>query len=273
MPRPISNWDRVAYATAYATSAKWAWKAADTPGGKASPLRPAVWFGPRRWWTKPQWQAWSGVFIAAFIAVVVFLYHDLLSAMYAYAILTFMFVGYTIRVWQYTNPRLAVVRRVRTRSLDRALEGGDGPYDAINAGIDLHQQAAIRRRDWLEKGRRRGGSMAFFQVDRHANLAMNVGVSLMLFALVATIFRKPGVPFLMLYGQFGYFALFIYASQRFAIVRRRLRLALETRHCPDCGYDLRGVPPAVPDRVDQTTGPASCPECGTRWPLIPGPTA
>lgn len=45
------------------------------------------------------------------------------------------------------------------------------------------------------------------------------------------------------------------------------------RHCPDCDYDLDGLPPALPpDKMfGVDVGPRHCPECGGLWPLVPPP--
>lgn len=49
--------------------------------------------------------------------------------------------------------------------------------------------------------------------------------------------------------------------------------ALANRSCPDCGYGLLGVPSAIePDRLDGIeVGPWQCPECRSKWPLVPPP--
>jgi hypothetical protein len=57
------------------------------------------------------------------------------------------------------------------------------------------------------------------------------------------------------------------------IRRARCRKAINHCHCPDCSYDLAGVPDAIdPEDLDgQFVGPARCPECGSPWPLLPPP--
>jgi len=49
--------------------------------------------------------------------------------------------------------------------------------------------------------------------------------------------------------------------------------ALARRACPDCGYGLNGVRPAIDPAplggVD--VGPEICPECTSKWPLVPPP--
>ncbi|MCC6678336.1 MAG: hypothetical protein IT436_14450 [Phycisphaerales bacterium] len=61
-----------------------------------------------------------------------------------------------------------------------------------------------------------------------------------------------------------------------ASTRTRLRLArhlARAGHCPDCRYDLTGLPDAIPSHSASSirTGPRLCPECGAAWPLIPPP--
>ncbi|MDY7107066.1 MAG: hypothetical protein SYC29_00360 [Planctomycetota bacterium] len=41
--------------------------------------------------------------------------------------------------------------------------------------------------------------------------------------------------------------------------RRIRKVMLAHRHCPHCGYDLRGLPP------DEQDGATVCPECGCGW--------
>lgn len=52
---------------------------------------------------------------------------------------------------------------------------------------------------------------------------------------------------------------------------KRLREALDRPICPDCGYNLEGLPESK-DRWGRPApgmGPHCCPECGTPWPMIP----
>jgi hypothetical protein len=55
--------------------------------------------------------------------------------------------------------------------------------------------------------------------------------------------------------------------------RPELGEALERGLCPDCGYELGGLPPALTAGAlaGLDVGPASCPECGGRWPRVPPP--
>ncbi|MBK7404513.1 MAG: hypothetical protein IPJ41_07715 [Phycisphaerales bacterium] len=49
--------------------------------------------------------------------------------------------------------------------------------------------------------------------------------------------------------------------------------ALRKALCPDCGYDLSGLPSALPHWAvaGSDVGPAACPECGSPWPRVPPP--
>jgi hypothetical protein len=47
-------------------------------------------------------------------------------------------------------------------------------------------------------------------------------------------------------------------------VSRVASVMLKHRHCPHCGYDIRGLP------VDPTDGATVCPECGCAWDLDAG---
>lgn len=55
--------------------------------------------------------------------------------------------------------------------------------------------------------------------------------------------------------------------------RARCRKALAARVCPDCSYDLSGLPDEIePENLEgQRIGPERCPECGVPWPLLPPP--
>ena len=50
------------------------------------------------------------------------------------------------------------------------------------------------------------------------------------------------------------------AASRYA--NRVALVMLDHRHCPHCGYDLRGLP------ADAKDGATVCPECGCAWKLI-----
>ncbi len=84
------------------------------------------------------------------------------------------------------------------------------------------------------------------------------------------LFPRRGVVLLLLAGLLAMFALLLQALVRRAD-RDWMRRALVNRSCPDCGYDLRASPDALPPEPlgGFRVGPARCPECGVPWPLTP----
>jgi hypothetical protein len=53
----------------------------------------------------------------------------------------------------------------------------------------------------------------------------------------------------------------LWAIARRTRTRRVVEIMLEYLRCPQCGYDIRGLP------VDPTGGATVCPECGSAWIL------
>lgn len=51
------------------------------------------------------------------------------------------------------------------------------------------------------------------------------------------------------------------ARQKYAT--RITTVILKHRHCPHCGYDIRGL------KIDPSDGATVCPECGCAWQLTP----
>lgn len=67
-------------------------------------------------------------------------------------------------------------------------------------------------------------------------------------------------------------AYFTWDRRRSTALRRRLLDALERHACPDCAYPLPSGPePPWSEPEEGWRGPARCPECGSRWPLVPPP--
>jgi ribosomal protein S27AE len=58
----------------------------------------------------------------------------------------------------------------------------------------------------------------------------------------------------------------------FASAAAHVEESLTRRMCPDCGYALEGLHPSIGliEGNGVAFGPRACPECGTRWPLVPG---
>ena len=60
--------------------------------------------------------------------------------------------------------------------------------------------------------------------------------------------------------MFGVFLITWWIAKR-ARLPRVCAVMLEHRRCPDCGYDIRALPPAAEDSA------TVCPECGCAWRL------
>lgn len=89
---------------------------------------------------------------------------------------------------------------------------------------------------------------------------------------IAMYFRVPALgwisPFAPMLFFWGATMIPIYLGHRRL---KRLREALDRPLCPDCGYNLEGLPESK-DRCGRPApgmGPHCCPECGTPWPMIP----
>lgn len=89
--------------------------------------------------------------------------------------------------------------------------------------------------------------------------------------IVPHLLRLPGFPvphlaLLPFISPVMIWALILMSLQIPRRVRKRARNAIDHQACPDCGYDLRNL--SGPD-TPHPVGPAACPECGVRWPLVP----
>lgn len=108
---------------------------------------------------------------------------------------------------------------------------------------------------------------------RETERIMLVGGSLGAIGLIALAWRTSWpialAAALGLAGTVALLALALRASER-----PRLGDALRRGLCPDCGYDLSSLPPALPPEPlgGVRVGPSACPECGCPWPAVPPPT-
>ena len=108
--------------------------------------------------------------------------------------------------------------------------------------------------------------------DRWISVTL-VGAALLIVLMSMAAFMS-GRLFTSYSGQIGlvcFVALFvgilIFARRRFVALSR----TTPQRACPTCGYDLKGLPPAIETGMLKglDAGPRVCPECGTLWPLVP----
>jgi hypothetical protein len=149
-------------------------------------------------------------------------------------------------------------------------------------GDALVQELRGRRESWITRlqGRPRSRDfvLALQSFDKVTLIIYSAGMATVGIGLLLSIVRSSATPrirfdwspCLLQIGVWVPVLTHFYFGLR---IRRRLRGALARVSCPDCGYDLRGLAPAVSraqlDGV--STGPERCPECGSLWPLIPPP--
>lgn len=176
-------------------------------------------------------------------------------------------------------------------ALYEPLPGRTGPYDALlsrrerlNPAEDGYEAARLARdhaarvdywRERLGAPLRGTGRDArpmpgrLRDLDRLLTLAGSVAVV----GLVAMAWRTSWPVAALAAVGVGSTVLALMLATRGA-GRPRLGEALQRGLCPDCGYDLAGLPPALPAWVlaGADVGPAACPECGSPWPRVPPPT-
>jgi predicted Zn-ribbon and HTH transcriptional regulator len=170
------------------------------------------------------------------------------------------------------TPRTARRERARSRAeaFNRAAERQTGLDQLAD---DLAKRKALWERNFdssepAESGTTGGNGSAgwgtwlpdflIFGADEIAWLAVLAGLTALLASVVVVV--AVAVP---------WFIWHIVRARR----RAACRLAMERGYCPDCGYDLRGVPePIDPVKLrGQSAGPSRCPECSSPWPLVPPP--
>ena len=174
----------------------------------------------------------------------------------------FVFVGQRTGLFA-----LSAVSHLRIGPLRRALRRGQTLDGMLVTAVER------RRSWWIDRHNDRGLLGAFPSTTTDPLMLWIKG------AVITT--AVGGGPFLQLvvedYGWkypllgawFLVVILFFPIEQRW--FARRIRARLEQRLCPDCGYDLNGVPPAFEKDERGIIGPKICPECASPWPLVPPP--
>lgn len=169
---------------------------------------------------------------------------------------------------RYERNLLRLLSRRRTRGLDAALRGRRS-QEAIGLIVaDQGRRAAA----WAQFAKAAGSNIMWMSgTDTPRRLRMSVGLFMLIandpvgrmFAPVIgvgvgqVILSLTGIG-LILWG----FSMRPYT--------RRVEGALKRRAagcCPDCGYDLTGVPRAM-DGPGAALGPRACIECEMPWPLV-----
>ncbi len=183
--------------------------------------------------------------------------------------------GTIVRPWVHLGWLLRPSRRWRLWGY-QAGAAGRGPPDYLDV---LGKEHASRVGFWHARLRASAGArsqLAFFSVDPLSQ-QLSVSVGLIFVLWVGMPWLVGGRPFSPSDWRLGCFfpvvawSPFITGVARRRLAVRRLLRTLEHSHCPDCGYDLFAVPPALPTDKVPGAGPSRCPECGSMWPLVPPP--
>lgn len=190
----------------------------------------------------------------------------------AIGVLCFVVVLYS---WNHENPVLSFVRRQRTRPAQR-LTMIDNPPPGP-AELDAMGRDVLARRSAWESGTTRPkghwGRVSLMNLYTPAMTLFYAGMMTMPLHLITGSQRGLGresFTCAVLLIQFASMGLGLWLAGR---VLRRLDRSAREPVCPDCEYDLSGVPGAfdVKATANVPVGPRRCPECGCPWPLVPPP--
>ncbi len=185
-------------------------------------------------------------------------------------------VGTIARPWVLVGLILRPARRWRLWGYQAGL-AGRGPCDFLGVLANEHSSRVAFWRERLKRKPPAWTEITFVTIDPLAQQLW------LLFGLLGTLLWIPpifGVE-ARWYDATGLglgcvlpacaWAPFLCGLVRRRLVVRRLLRTLEHSRCPDCGYDLFDVPPALPKYKVPGAGSSRCPECGSMWPLVPPP--
>lgn len=184
-------------------------------------------------------------------------------------------VGAAFRPWEIVARRVRPARRWRLWGY-QAAAAGRGPPDFLDV---LGREHAARVEFWRRRLRaspRASSAFVYLTFDPLVHqLCICIGLAYMLVWWVPAAFgaapaASPG-PWLSCYAPVLTWTPLALGFARRRSAARRLRRTLEHSRCPDCGYDLSDLPPALPRDKVPGGGPARCPECGSVWQLVPPP--
>lgn len=285
MPRPTSIADGVGFA--------------ESPVAKVqdriapSAINPALWgerqtFVARRggvpqeqvsWVSNPKKLRWAFaggcVFTAGFASLFVSSIPDQLRAvpcMVSVCVSLALFAATTswsdARIGGVRFLRVAPLRRVRAALANSSPASEELAAAATELLTARHAHRATLTR--LKRGRDKDASPVGLRLITLAQL-VSYSSLLMVFSVTMMPVLRSAV-WLMLVTAFVGLAGIIFFGWRRS-VSRRVDERQRAGKCPDCAYDVGGLgdDPAL-DGLVPGCGPASCPECGVKYPLVPPPT-
>lgn len=169
------------------------------------------------------------------------------------------------------TPLLVVARRARCRMLNKTAEL---PSDnRVLAAESMGKLIESRRYLWTQTLPGTGTMFHLHIYDPWCGAALLFAP----FALLVTevVFRSLGDDrsSFICWALFVFFLSTSFPSLRCDLLLKKARRRAQRGACPDCGYDLCSLPNGIgPSHLGGVhSGPATCPECGAAWPMIPPP--
>jgi hypothetical protein len=170
-----------------------------------------------------------------------------------------------------TRIRVVVPRPAWTREIDQAIvwAQSDRREDSGPTLAWLSREVRERRAFWWKHGRRPSQPL-FWVFLGVAVTASQVTVGSFLSGASFTVLGCCVIPLSASIAAAAWLAVFTAVVTDTEHARR---ISADGRTCPECQYDLTGVPPAIPtvQLEGVSIGPRSCPECGVAWPCVPPP--
>ncbi|HLP84057.1 MAG TPA: hypothetical protein VK157_06880 [Phycisphaerales bacterium] len=277
MPRPTSLLDSVGYVESQVNETRWMW-----PGRR--PRREVARAGgvsrTPHWWVKnPKRRRYVIMMVctavaATLLAVLALPEQARIGALYAPMLTVFAFMSLERR---WVDPRVGGARYLRTAPLRRIARELEAERRAA-LGMMAVQLFALRKSERLRDTRRYAPRAQDMYLSPDARRVAQ-GVSLLFYGTMAVhVFSTSRV----ITGLPVWLGPCMMMPMLIVMMRVNLRRTVSERvdkrqaagRCPDCDYDVSalGDDPAMGGLVPGC-GPASCPECGVVYPLVPPPTA
>lgn len=276
MPRPTSLLDSVGYMESQVNATRWTWP------GRRQRREVARAGGVSRtphWWVRnPKRRRYEIIMVCTAVAATLLALYALPEmaregAIYVPALTYLAFMSLERR---WGDPRIGGVRYVRTAPLRRIARERDAGRRAALGAMAM-ELLALRKSERLRDTRRYAPRAVDINVSPDARRVAQ-GVSVVFYCTFALqVFSASrvitGLPF--------WLAPCMTMAMIFVMMRVTLRRTVSERvdkrqaagRCPDCDYDVSALgDDAAIGGLVPGCGPASCPECGVVYPLVPPPT-